>query len=30
KEHEEILRNREQREGGLTWKEYKSMNFTMQ
>ncbi|XP_031399807.1 cytochrome P450 87A3-like isoform X1 [Punica granatum] len=30
KEHQEILQNRERREGGVTWKEYKSMNFTMQ
>ncbi|PKI73077.1 hypothetical protein CRG98_006529 [Punica granatum] len=30
REHEEILRSREDREGGVTWKEYKSMNFTMQ
>ncbi|CAL1362879.1 unnamed protein product [Linum trigynum] len=29
KENEEILRTRESKEGELTWKEYKSMNFTM-
>lgn len=30
KENEEILRNRESGETELTWKEYKSMKFTMQ
>ncbi|XP_050221392.1 cytochrome P450 87A3-like [Mercurialis annua] len=29
KEHEEIIRNREDKETGVTWKEYKSMTFTM-
>ncbi|KVH95469.1 hypothetical protein Ccrd_002470 [Cynara cardunculus var. scolymus] len=29
-EHENILRNRENKETGLTWKEYKSMTFTFQ
>ncbi|CAI0395958.1 unnamed protein product [Linum tenue] len=29
KENEEILRARESKEGEVTWKEYKSMNFTM-
>ncbi|KAJ0778908.1 putative abieta-7,13-dien-18-ol hydroxylase [Helianthus annuus] len=29
-EHENILRNRENKESGLTWKEYKSMTFTFQ
>ncbi|KAJ0630659.1 putative cytochrome P450 [Helianthus annuus] len=29
-EHENILRNRENTESGLTWKEYKSMTFTFQ
>ncbi|KAF8412314.1 hypothetical protein HHK36_000275 [Tetracentron sinense] len=28
KEHEAILRNREDADSGITWKEYKSMNFT--
>ncbi|CAK7335458.1 unnamed protein product [Dovyalis caffra] len=29
-EHEEILKNRENANSGLTWKEYKSMKFTFQ
>eukprot|EP00257_Ricinus_communis_P026960 XP_025014374.1 uncharacterized protein LOC8277841 [Ricinus communis] len=29
KENEEIIRSRENKETGLTWKEYKSMTFTM-
>ncbi|KAJ0962085.1 hypothetical protein J5N97_029913 [Dioscorea zingiberensis] len=29
-EHDTILRNRENRNSGITWKEYKSMNFTFQ
>ncbi|KAL4579358.1 hypothetical protein LXL04_015500 [Taraxacum kok-saghyz] len=29
-EHESILRNRENTERGLTWKEYKSMTYTFQ
>ncbi|KAL4309537.1 hypothetical protein GQ457_01G003710 [Hibiscus cannabinus] len=29
-EHEAILRNRENTESGLTWKEYKSMTYTFQ
>ncbi|KAJ0559120.1 putative cytochrome P450 [Helianthus annuus] len=29
-EHVNILRNRENKESGLTWKEYKSMTFTFQ
>ncbi|XP_050238042.1 cytochrome P450 87A3-like [Mercurialis annua] len=29
KEHEEIIRSRENKETGVTWKEYKSMTFTM-
>ncbi|KAI3773860.1 hypothetical protein L1987_48399 [Smallanthus sonchifolius] len=28
--HENILRNRENKESGLTWTEYKSMTFTFQ
>ncbi|OWM68276.1 hypothetical protein CDL15_Pgr004758 [Punica granatum] len=30
REHEEILSKGEKREGGVTWKEYKSMSFTIQ
>ncbi|KAG8660573.1 hypothetical protein MANES_02G174900v8 [Manihot esculenta] len=29
KENEEIIRSRENKESGITWKEYKSMTFTM-
>lgn len=29
KENEEIISSREDKETGLTWKEYKSMNFTV-
>ncbi|XP_043717919.1 cytochrome P450 87A3-like [Telopea speciosissima] len=28
KEHEEIIRNRKDKDSGITWKEYKSMTFT--
>ncbi|CBI31825.3 hypothetical protein VitviT2T_025001 [Vitis vinifera] len=29
REHESILRNRKQKDSGITWEEYKSMSFTM-